>query len=121
VDKSSLVEKFSKDPGLECESLLGSRLAPEDLVGISRIDGNVSRFYRPAMIVREREFVLFIDELNIASQEIQKASYSLILGRRIGEYCRERTICWSGRGIYPRGSLCWSSRTGCARMPGGPT
>ena len=38
------------------------------------------------MIVREREFVLFIDELNIASQEIQKAFYSLILDKRIGEY-----------------------------------
>jgi MoxR-like ATPase len=38
------------------------------------------------MIVCEREFVLFIDELNIASQEIQKAFYSLILDKRIGEY-----------------------------------
>lgn len=38
------------------------------------------------MIVRDREFVLFIDELNIASQEIQKAFYSLILDKRIGEY-----------------------------------
>ena len=36
--------------------------------------------------MRDREFVLFIDELNIASAEIQKAFYSLILDKRIGEY-----------------------------------
>ena len=86
VGKSSLVEEFSQQLGLECVSLLGSQLAPEDLIGIPKIDGAVSRFYPPAMIVREREFVLFIDELNVASQEIQKAFYSLILDKRIGEY-----------------------------------
>jgi MoxR-like ATPase len=86
VGKSSLVEQFSATLGLECVSLLGSQLAPEDLIGIPKIEGRVSRFYPPSMIVREREFVLFIDELNIASQEIQKAFYSLILDKRIGEY-----------------------------------
>jgi hypothetical protein len=86
IGKSSLVEQFADDLGLECVALLGSQLAPEDLIGIPRIDGVVSRFYPPAMIVRERPFVLFIDELNIASQEIQKAFYSLILDQRIGEY-----------------------------------
>jgi hypothetical protein len=86
VGKSSLVEQFAASLGLECVALLGSQLAPEDLIGIPRIDGAVSRFYPPSMIVRERGFVLFIDELNIASQEIQKAFYSLILDQRIGEY-----------------------------------
>lgn len=86
IGKSSLVEQFAQQLGLECVALLGSQLAPEDLIGIPKIDGGVSRFYPPAMIVRDREFVLFIDELNIASQEIQKAFYSLILDKRIGEY-----------------------------------
>ncbi len=86
VGKSSLVEQFAASLGLECVALLGSQLAPEDLIGIPKIEGNVSRFYPPSMIVRERGFVLFIDELNIASQEIQKAFYSLILDQRIGEY-----------------------------------
>jgi MoxR-like ATPase len=86
VGKSSLVEQFAASLGLECVALLGSQLAPEDLIGIPKIEGAVSRFYPPSMIVREREFVLFIDELNIASQEIQKAFYSLILDKRIGEY-----------------------------------
>ena len=86
IGKSSLVEQFATQLGIECVALLGSQLAPEDLIGIPKIDGQVSRFYPPAMIVRDKEFVLFIDELNIASQEIQKAFYSLILEKRIGEY-----------------------------------
>lgn len=86
IGKSSLVEQFAHQLGLDCVALLGSQLAPEDLIGIPKIEGAVSRFYPPSMIVRAREFVLFIDELNIASQEIQKAFYSLILDKRIGEY-----------------------------------
>lgn len=35
VGKRPLVEQFAHDIGLECVSLLGSQLAPEDLIGIS--------------------------------------------------------------------------------------
>lgn len=38
------------------------------------------------MIAREEPYVLFLDELNACSQEVQKAFYSLIHERRIGEY-----------------------------------
>ncbi|WP_046110849.1 AAA family ATPase [Aquincola tertiaricarbonis] len=34
IGKSSLVEQFAQDLGLECVSLLGSQLALEDLIGI---------------------------------------------------------------------------------------
>jgi hypothetical protein len=48
-------------------------------LGVPRIDGDCSRFFPPATIVRQEPFVLFLDELNAASHEIQKAFYSLIL------------------------------------------
>ena len=38
------------------------------------------------MIAREEPYVLFLDELNACSQEVQKAFYSLIYERRVGEY-----------------------------------
>ncbi len=38
------------------------------------------------MIARKEPYVLFLDELNACSQEVQKAFYSLIHERRIGEY-----------------------------------
>lgn len=86
IGKSALIEKFSNEVGLPCVSLLGSQLAPEDIIGIPQIKGDTSEFLPPKMIARTEPYVLFLDELNACSQEVQKAFYSLIHERRIGEY-----------------------------------
>lgn len=86
IGKSALVEKFAGEVGLPCVSLLGSQLAPEDIIGIPQIQDDVSTFLPPKMIARKEPYVLFLDELNACSQEVQKAFYSLIHERRIGEY-----------------------------------
>ena len=86
IGKSALVEKFAAEIGLPCVSLLGSQLAPEDIIGIPRIKDETSEFLPPKMIARKEPYVLFLDELNACSQEVQKAFYSLIHERRIGEY-----------------------------------
>ncbi|MDO5052625.1 MAG: MoxR family ATPase [Pseudoclavibacter sp.] len=86
IGKSSLVEQFADSVGLDCVSLLGSQLAPEDLMGVPQIKDGVTRFFPPAMIVRDEPYCLFLDELNACSQDVQKAFYSLINDRRIGEY-----------------------------------
>lgn len=86
IGKSSLVEQFAEDVGLPCVSLLGSQLAPEDIIGIPRINGDTSEFLPPKMIAKKEPYVLFLDELNACSQEVQKAFYSLIYEKRIGEY-----------------------------------
>lgn len=87
IGKSSLVEKFAEDLGLPCVSMLGSQLAPEDIIGVPMIENGVSKFYPPAMIARKEPYCLFLDELNACSNEVQKAFYSLIHERRVGEYC----------------------------------
>lgn len=86
IGKSALVEQFAAEIGLPCVSLLGSQLAPEDIIGIPQIKGETSEFLPPKMIARKEPYVLFLDELNACSQEVQKAFYSLIHERRIGEY-----------------------------------
>ncbi len=86
IGKSALVEQFAHDVGLECVSLLGSQLAPEDLIGVPRIEGTHSVFCPPRMIARDEPYLLFVDELNACSFEVQKAFYSLINDRRLGEY-----------------------------------
>ncbi len=86
IGKSALVEKFADEVGLPCVSLLGSQLAPEDIIGIPQIKGDTSEFLPPKMIARKEPYVLFLDELNACSQEVQKAFYSLIHEKRIGEY-----------------------------------
>lgn len=86
IGKSALVEQFAESVGLPCVSLLGSQLAPEDIIGIPQIIGETSQFLPPKMIARKDPYVLFLDELNACSQEVQKAFYSLIHEKRIGEY-----------------------------------
>lgn len=86
IGKSALVEQFARELGLPCVSLLGSQLAPEDIIGIPRISGDTSDFLPPKMIAQKEPYVLFLDELNACSQEVQKAFYSLIHERRVGDY-----------------------------------
>ena len=80
------MQLFASAVGLPCVSLLGSQLAPEDLIGVPQIFDGKSRFCPPHMIAREEPYCLFLDELNACSHEVQKAFYSLIHERRIGEY-----------------------------------
>ncbi|HEY9778317.1 MAG TPA: MoxR family ATPase [Planktothrix sp.] len=86
IGKSALVQQFAEKLGMPCVSLLGSQLAPEDIIGVPQISNGTSRFCPPAMIAREEAYVLFLDELNACSHEVQKAFYSLIHERRIGDY-----------------------------------
>lgn len=86
IGKSALVQQFAADVGLPCVSLLGSQLAPEDLIGVPQILDGTSRFCPPRMLARSEPYCLFLDELNACSHEVQKAFYSLIHERRIGEY-----------------------------------
>jgi len=86
IGKSSIVEHFAEEVGLPCVSLLGSQLAPEDIIGVPQICDGKSAFCPPRMIAKDEPYCLFLDELNACSQEVQKAFYSLIHERRIGEY-----------------------------------
>lgn len=86
IGKSSIVERFAGDVGLPCVSLLGSQLAPEDIIGVPKIQEGCSIFCPPRIIARKDPYVLFLDELNGCTQEVQKSFYSLIYERRIGEY-----------------------------------
>ncbi len=86
IGKSSLVEQFAEEVGLVCVSLLGSQLAPEDIIGVPQITEGKSRFCPPTMIARDEPYCLFLDELNACSHEVQKSFYSLIHERRVGDY-----------------------------------
>lgn len=91
IGKSALVRQASELLTLDCVTLLGTQIAPEDLIGVPRIraaeaGGFVTEFCPPRAILRGAPFLLFIDELNSAVPDVQKAFYSLILDRRLGDY-----------------------------------
>ena len=86
--KSEIVRAAAAEAGLTCRSLLGTQIAPEDVSGIPRIEGERSVFCPPRVLLPEdpEPFCLFLDELPAASPDVQKAFYSLILERRLGEH-----------------------------------
>ncbi|WP_436847875.1 AAA family ATPase [Streptomyces coeruleorubidus] len=73
IGKSSLVRAFAESLGLECVSLLGTQLAPEDLIGVPQIREGRSVFCPPEAIARDEPYCLFLDELNAATPGIPRA------------------------------------------------
>src|SRR6185295_9464705 len=88
VGKSDTVAEAAAEAGLPCRSLLGTQIAPEDVSGIPRIVGERSVFCPPRILLPERPepFCLFLDELPACAPDVQKAFYSLLLERRLGEH-----------------------------------
>lgn len=88
VGKSDMVYQAAQEAGLPCRSLLGTQIAPEDVSGIPRIVGERSVFCPPRMLLPEvpAPFCLFLDELPACAPDVQKAFYSLLLERRLGEH-----------------------------------
>lgn len=88
VGKSDIVREAATEAGLECRSLLGTQIAPEDVSGVPKVIGGRTIFCPPRMLLPEdgRPFCLFLDELPASPPDVQKAFYSLLLERRLGEY-----------------------------------
>jgi len=88
MGKSEMVYEAAREAGLPCRSLLGTQISPEDVSGIPRIVGERSVFCPPRILLPERPepFCLFLDELPACAPDVQKAFYSLLLERRLGEH-----------------------------------
>lgn len=86
VGKSALVEDFARSAGMDCLSLRGTQLAQEDIVGAPRVEAGVLRFSPPAQLARNEPYCLYLDELNACSPDVQRAFYSLINNRGVGEF-----------------------------------
>jgi hypothetical protein len=88
VGKSATVEQAAREAGLECRSLLGTQIAPEDVTGIPHLVGERCVFCPPRILLPEmpEPFCLFLDELPACGPDVQKAFYSLLLERRLGEH-----------------------------------
>ena len=86
--KSESVAQVAAEAGLPCRSLLGTQIAPEDVSGIPRIIGERSVFCPPRILLPEspEPFCLFLDELPACAPDVQKAFYSVLLERRLGEH-----------------------------------
>ncbi len=72
IGKSSLVRSFAESLGLDCVTMLGTQLAPEDLIGVPELVNGRSRFAPPENVARDEPYCLFLDELNSSAPEVQR-------------------------------------------------
>jgi hypothetical protein len=86
IGKSEIIAQFAREMAMPLVSLLGTQLAPEDIMGVPQIHEGKTRFCPPGMIAQDEPYILFLDDVNGAGQDVQKAFYSLIHERRVGEY-----------------------------------
>ena len=92
IGKSALVREAAELLDMPCVTLLGTQIAPEDLIGVPRIRGEgdgrfVTEFCPPRAILRSEPFLLFIDELNSAVPD------PATLARFLGSLAAVATAC----------------------------
>lgn len=94
IGKSDVVQQVADDYNLKLIDIRLSQMLPEDLTGLPRFDKTKNKAsYVPfdtfPMETDEEPkhydgWLIFLDELSSASEEVMSAIYSLLLGRRIG-------------------------------------
>jgi hypothetical protein len=95
IAKSSLVVKLAKEYGFELKILKLSQISELDLAGLPNINKENNSFtYAPPALFPlkgrdpepEKPVIIFLDEFNQASRNVQAAAYGLILDKEVGEY-----------------------------------
>ena len=88
VGKSDVVAQVAQDSKLELRDVRLSLLDPTDLKGfpVPDLTKKLMRWLPADFLPTKGNGLLFLDEMNQASQAVQGAAYQLILNRKIGDY-----------------------------------
>ena len=91
VGKSSVVRQVAEHFGVPLVDLRLTTIEPVDIRGAIFADDVLSKtvWFPPEFLPspQQPEGILFLDELTAADQRLQISAYSLILDRRVGNYC----------------------------------
>lgn len=116
IGKSEMVGGIAKDEGINMIDFRAALRNPVDLMGIPSPDKAHKKtvWLSPAELPDEKrdgkKGILFLDELNTATPQVQNACLGLVLDRRIGDY-----VLPEGWDIVAAGNR-QSDRTGVQRM-----
>lgn len=90
IGKSSIVKEVCQKLGIECRDVRLSEIEAVDIRGLPSVDKDkgMMKWNAPDFWPRDPESkgIIFLDELNAASKDIQVAAYELILDRKIGDF-----------------------------------
>lgn len=86
VGKSAIVHEVAKEIGYDIIDYRLSQIDSVDLRGVPSVKDGRTQWNPPNEFPRTGKGILFLDEINSASQSVQAAAYQLVLDRKLGTY-----------------------------------
>ena len=88
MGKSQIMAQTAARLGYDFYDVRLSGRDPVDVMGLPRIEGDVTKWCAPALLPKKgpRPSVLFLDEMNRASQMVLNVGLQLVLDGRVGDY-----------------------------------
>jgi MoxR-like ATPase len=88
MGKSNIVAQTTERIGFDLYDLRLSGREPVDVMGLPFTEDGMTKWETPAMLPRKgtRPSVLFLDEINRATQMMLNTALQLVLDRRVGDY-----------------------------------
>ena len=83
IGKSAIVANVAKKNKIDLIDLRISQLAPTDLRGLPVPENNKAKWYIPEFLPTKGKGILFLDEINRATIEVQQCAFQLVLDRQI--------------------------------------
>jgi len=86
VGKTEIVKEIGKETGREVTILVLSQMEPGDLLGMPARDGDRTVWLKPDWFPKSGNVILFLDEINRASDITRAAVMQLLLDRRLNDH-----------------------------------
>jgi len=86
VGKTDVIKQIGKETNREVKILVLSQMEPGDLLGMPSRDGDRTVWLKPDWFPRSDNEILFLDEINRASDITRAAVMQLLLDRRLNDH-----------------------------------
>ena len=86
VGKTEIVKQIGRQTGRKVQILVLSQMEPGDLLGMPDKDGDRTVWLKPDWFPKDDNVILFLDEINRASDITRAAVMQLLLDRRLNDH-----------------------------------
>ena len=88
IGKSAIVYQIAEQRGLPVIERRASQMTEGDLLGLPKVEGNVTKWLAPQWLhdACEKPAILFLDEVDRATMEVRQGIFELCDSRKIAGY-----------------------------------
>lgn len=86
VGKTEIIKQIGEETGRKVQILILSQMEPGDLLGLPEKDGDRTIWLKPDWFPEDNNTILFLDEINRASDITRAAVMQLLLDRKLNDH-----------------------------------